>query len=685
MADQAIKDPDLSAEKLAAAGFVGGLTGAATGGLLGTALGAASKGLGKLSRQADTADGIVDTALDPSSGPALARTAQEMRAGSDELAQQVVSDAVQNTRANLVARAAASVDQTIDPKALRAVAADPAMNVPGRLTARADEVVSSLERAPAAPKPADSWLRELGEAEGMKHYGKFKRDRTKVGQAADEWGNRAVRKANAAGLLNVDLKTAFQRAQEFRNNAGSRLGEIAREVDRAGGRINTGRLSARIDKIANELDSPRNLKSTRDVGRAIRRQFEGTLDQDSSMSHALRLRQDLDKSKAKWEANRETETIDAYRRVREAFEDEIDRTVGQVSPELQTQRRQASQDYFDWVRMEQAIGNQLDDAPSGFLSGGVSDALAGGAGLAIGVGMGNPVAGLLSGIAISSANRWIKNKAPNLVARVAHALSQSDSALKHIAQAHAGTKAISRIRLPKLPSAKSVIIPSTLGVSKLKQRYEEKSKDVRGFMDDPQATIAKLEKVSAPAAETAPGLAQAMISQNIRANQYLAENLPTPSSRASATLTPLAETELISPSEMREFLNRVFAVENPIEALLRIADEGKLDLEIRDTVKAVYPQIYEQTRTKIALELSTRKEPLPYNRRVLLGVTFELPTDPSLKPEFIMRLQGMQGEEQAPAQEQEQEQEAGQPQAQGANINAKFGEQLATKSQSLGT
>lgn len=67
--------------------------------------------------------------------------------------------------------------------------------------------------------------------------------------------------------------------------------------------------------------------------------------------------------------------------------------------------------------------------------------------------------------------------------------------------------------------------------------------------------------------------------------------------------------------------------------------KGRMTIEQAETIKTVFPEMYQETVQNIMEELPKLKEELPYQKKLQLGILFGIPTDPSLKPEFIAQMQ----------------------------------------------
>jgi hypothetical protein len=146
-----------------------------------------------------------------------------------------------------------------------------------------------------------------------------------------------------------------------------------------------------------------------------------------------------------------------------------------------------------------------------------------------------------------------------------------------------------------------------------------------------------------------PGVAKSMQATAVKAQQFLASKLPPDPREGAMTLTPKAMTDRVPQVERAKFLRYVEAVDGgPPEIMRRVAD-GRVTPEDVEALKAVYPKTYDRVRADIAQACAERSTPLDYQARLRLGVLFDLPTDPTMDPQFIQTLQTAYKAKPAPA------------------------------------
>ncbi len=168
-----------------------------------------------------------------------------------------------------------------------------------------------------------------------------------------------------------------------------------------------------------------------------------------------------------------------------------------------------------------------------------------------------------------------------------------------------------------------------------KDSYKTRS-DYLTQLQDPQFRANEAERRIGNA-EGAPNITAAMHGQYSRGINFLATKAP---------VDPLAHQSLISdktgwkPSDMElaKYERYVDAVENPTAALANIA-RGRVSSEEVETLKTVYPAIFQQLQDKVLDAIMKPDLKLSYQQRMQIGTLFSMPTDVSLRPNFISSMQ----------------------------------------------
>lgn len=162
---------------------------------------------------------------------------------------------------------------------------------------------------------------------------------------------------------------------------------------------------------------------------------------------------------------------------------------------------------------------------------------------------------------------------------------------------------------------------------------------VREYEKDPAAAVRRTYRLQHGIGTVAPMLAAAYAAKTNAAVQFLAEKMPrheAPASifeRVDETKPPEVDDEQID-----TFMRYARAITNPL-AVVEDLEAGDLSQESVEALRTVYPGLYQQLQVEILDQVASADEPPPYSVRLSLGILFDLPTDPSLDPEFLSMLQ----------------------------------------------
>lgn len=122
-----------------------------------------------------------------------------------------------------------------------------------------------------------------------------------------------------------------------------------------------------------------------------------------------------------------------------------------------------------------------------------------------------------------------------------------------------------------------------------------------------------------------------------RAVQYLKMKIPQTVSRRGA-LNLLTEDSMPSSIELAKFERIVNAVENPM-SIVENLENGQLTRDEVKAVQFVYPNLFMQIQEKAMEFVTDNAGKLSYQKRLQLGILFDVPADTSLLPNNITALQ----------------------------------------------
>lgn len=137
-------------------------------------------------------------------------------------------------------------------------------------------------------------------------------------------------------------------------------------------------------------------------------------------------------------------------------------------------------------------------------------------------------------------------------------------------------------------------------------------------------------------AQHAPKAAAAAAATTARASVFLASKMPrTPPPR---TIQPQFDNQEPSATEKETFLRYARAADDPYSVLDDMS-RGRLTREGVETIKVVYPSILGELQQLAMRKAVDVKKPFTYDQKLQLGLLLDVPTDATLKPEFIAAMQ----------------------------------------------
>jgi hypothetical protein len=310
--------------------------------------------------------------------------------------------------------------------------------------------------------------------------------------------------------------------------------------------------------------------------------------------------------------------------------------------------------WFDETKQRIGAINNYDD----LVNSAKSTSGLGVAGLAFGVGaaLGGPA---LGGIASAAAGVLTR---PDQMVRTIAALERINvasgekirSAVKRFmtgaapAAARAGREARAGVRAAAArvrPAARAAGRAGRLGAVIAVSEYGRRSEQVREAATDRRALLARVAGVSSQFADMAPEVGSHVTQGAIKAVDFLAGKLPP--GRVD-TLQPHLKKPRVTDQEQARWLRYAAAVDDPWSVVDAFA-RGHVNREGAETLRVLYPRMFATMRTAVLEQLTSMREPLPYEQRIQLGIVLQAPTDSSLQPEMIATLQASYAQPGAPA------------------------------------
>lgn len=277
------------------------------------------------------------------------------------------------------------------------------------------------------------------------------------------------------------------------------------------------------------------------------------------------------------------------------------------------------------------------------------------------------VGGALMGGAGAVAHKIIRERGRSVLAVMADSVAKMDGRIADAAQSLAG--------LAAAPRRAALVAATAPTIS-----FDRTAEAVRSFASNPQSAAQALARPIEGIAPEHPQLAAQMQQTLAGDYQYLATKLPKSLGRADSSLTPQLEKSRVPKSEQQRFMAIVQAIENPASVIEKIA-AGELPRDQIEALKARRPEIYNQMRTEAIKAFSIAKAPRGILERTRVSLAFDFNGDASLDPQTLAAIQAG-NRTAAPPEDQPQLSTGQQPQQQqGAKMNPKSAETLATPSQ----
>jgi len=134
----------------------------------------------------------------------------------------------------------------------------------------------------------------------------------------------------------------------------------------------------------------------------------------------------------------------------------------------------------------------------------------------------------------------------------------------------------------------------------------------------------------------APQVAQNMMAKGVEATQFLLSKAP--KNPVMDNLQPQRTDWRPSDAELAKFERYVESVENPLQ-IFQDLKAGIITNEQVETLKTLYPGIYEKLVMGIREKVASSKKPLPYAKKNQLSVLFQQPLTQLHKPQVLAMLQ----------------------------------------------
>lgn len=145
-------------------------------------------------------------------------------------------------------------------------------------------------------------------------------------------------------------------------------------------------------------------------------------------------------------------------------------------------------------------------------------------------------------------------------------------------------------------------------------------------------------RVRAAAPTSDPELGRALVDVAARKRDFLLDKMPRPPLSLQSPFSDLVDKWHPSRLELTRFARYKEAVDDPVGVLER-ALAGQLSIEGVEALRTVFPRLYQEQRTLLLTMSLQEDRQLSRPRRQVLSVLFDVPLDPTQRPEYVGAMQ----------------------------------------------
>jgi hypothetical protein len=536
-------------------------------------------------------------------------------------------------------------------------------------------------------KNIQSQLRSFRDERTMKSLGAIGRDFKKLGddelsKIADDVIEHKLKdgsKILKAGDKTADIVPRLERAvQEVGEDLGSKLKKLDDYIEKNPAlRPDLDDFFTGVRKQLDDLETKGFAGEVRQYRRAIKDSGFETLEKRwkageiTGLEDLTKWRRELDKSLRPKKSKAGLVTISESKATQEALRNEFESYLSKTADDVAEQMGSKGKSYTDLKRKYKSLitakqiaeGRALETAGHRYLSlsdniGGattaaVSGNVAGTATALIGGTGGAVVGGLVSGNLVGAAaagggallHKVVRERGSSVAATLAHQALRSKKLIGKSLKGYL-SKGAAVANTARRAGQVHITRDETKQQAQFARQAKKEKQARRPVMTEEQyrAHLVKVEKAKA-AADTLqtdpdfPRVSQAIKEKQKTAANHLLTHAPVGLRESHDPLVPQLEKTQPNPVQLQRYARRVQVVEDPLSVLDEL-QANTLTPEHVDTLRSVYPGIYDDVRTEVANNLASLKEPPSRDQRLMLGILLDLPTDQSLRPDRIASAQG---------------------------------------------
>ncbi len=188
----------------------------------------------------------------------------------------------------------------------------------------------------------------------------------------------------------------------------------------------------------------------------------------------------------------------------------------------------------------------------------------------------------------------------------------------------------------------SIAVPATIqsintGKKSEKHTFHQIHDQVSKFAANPSGYIDHISEVTSQIQNIAPKIADALTNTTTQGLQFLAQRLPQNPHYGDMLNAHVVKWEP-SDTEKAQFMRYARAVTNPMTVFADMAN-NRLTHEAVESLKTVYPKMYNQAVSHIAEKLSEVEKQIPFQKRIQLSTFLGMPVDQMTQPKFAGDMQ----------------------------------------------
>jgi hypothetical protein len=482
------------------------------------------------------------------------------------------------------------------------------------------------------------WASEQAELQAVKSTGAKLRDWQKFGETAEqatETARRLGRRLLDEGVVTPTAGKAEmgQKLAKLTDDLAGELGGMRGKLDKAATRIDMPAVVQRMKaEVLAPLEATPGMATEAGAVRGYLDDLASKLGERPSFDQVFQARRALDK-KLKWDSLSAPGSTEQLRSVRGILEDEFtlagEKAAQEMGESFAAKYKSTKSAYADLERLEEITTKEAArENANRAIS--LTDTISGGNAALAGMALSGNVAGAAMGLVGVAVNKGIREYGNQIAATVFDKMAGLKMLQKSVIDVDdVVSKGVQRIA----DGEKSGIFP----VARPARDVEQVIGHVKAAANDPGFTAQAIQRVLGGAHHIAPNVAAQMAMTAGKAQAYLAANAPS-GKTDGPTLQPFQQTPRYNKTELDQFAARLEGVENPVSILTDLSN-GTISREKVDAVRTVYPQLFRQIQQKIAIQVAASPRPLGWEQQKALSVVLGVPTDATLTPAFVSRMQ----------------------------------------------